>query len=148
MLFQEVVVLYVYLLTCVAIGVVTWLCRSQPPDIRLQCNLRHALPPSEDTTRNSERESQQNGYHVRTLALVTSRPASLILTCRGNVLVISSTTSIVIALTWGGVTYPWSSGHVVAPLVVGLIGLGVFGIYEIYFIKPPVVSPLAGTRQK
>jgi hypothetical protein len=58
-----------------------------------------------------------------------------------------STTSVVIGLTWGGVQYPWSSGRVLLPLVVGLIGLVVFIIYEIYFCKPPVVSQFAGTRR-
>ncbi|KAF8482465.1 major facilitator superfamily domain-containing protein [Russula ochroleuca] len=57
----------------------------------------------------------------------------------GNLLVTVSTTSVVIGLTWGGVQYPWSSGRVLLPLVVGLIGLVVFIIYEIYFCKPPVV---------
>ncbi|KAH9993179.1 major facilitator superfamily domain-containing protein [Russula vinacea] len=57
----------------------------------------------------------------------------------GNFLVTGSTTSVVIGLTWGGVQYPWSSGRVLSPLVIGLIGLVVFIIYEIYFIKPPVV---------
>jgi hypothetical protein len=53
----------------------------------------------------------------------------------------------VTGLTWGGVRYPWLSGRVLLPLVVGLIGLVVFIIYEIYFCKPPVVSPFAGTRR-
>jgi hypothetical protein len=66
---------------------------------------------------------------------------------RGNVLVIGSTTSVVIGLTWGGVRYPWSSARVLSPLVIGLVGLGVFVIYEIYFCKPPIVSPFVGTRQ-
>ncbi|KAN0107384.1 MFS general substrate transporter [Russula decolorans] len=57
----------------------------------------------------------------------------------GNILVIGSTTSVVIGLTWGGVRYPWSSAHVLSPLVIGLVGLGVFIIYEIYFCKPPIV---------
>ena len=43
--------------------------------------------------------------------------------------------------------YPWLSGHVLSPLVIGLIGLVVFIIYEIYFCKPPVVSPFADSRQ-
>ncbi|KAI0291116.1 major facilitator superfamily domain-containing protein [Russula brevipes] len=60
----------------------------------------------------------------------------------GNILVTGSTTSIVIALTWGGVLYPWSSVHVISPLVFGLVGLGVFAIYEIYFCKPPVAPIL------
>jgi hypothetical protein len=68
-------------------------------------------------------------------------------TCRGNLLVTGSTTSVVIGLTWGGVQYPWSSGRVLSPLVIGLIGLVVFVIYEIYFCKPPVVSPFADSRQ-
>jgi len=57
-----------------------------------------------------------------------------------------SATSIVIGLTWGGIQYPWSSAHVLLPLIVGLTGLGVFFIYEIYLCKPPVVSPLTRTR--
>jgi len=57
----------------------------------------------------------------------------------GNVLVIGSTTSVVIALTWGGIQYPWSSAHVLSPLVVGLIGLCVFVFYELYVCRPPVV---------
>jgi len=60
----------------------------------------------------------------------------------GNILVIGSTTCIVIALTWGGVLYPWSSAHVLSPLVSGLVGLGVFAIYEIYLCKPPVAPIL------
>src|SRR6266436_2903822 len=69
------------------------------------------------------------------------------LACRGNILVTGSTTSVVIGLTWGGVRYPWSSARVLLPLIIGLVGLGVFIIYEIYFCKPPIVSPFAGTRQ-
>lgn len=44
-----------------------------------------------------------------------------------------------IGLTWGGVQYPWSSAHVLSPLIIGLVGLCVFVIYEIYFCKPPIV---------
>ncbi|KAH9993506.1 major facilitator superfamily domain-containing protein [Russula compacta] len=60
----------------------------------------------------------------------------------GNLLIIGSITSVVIGLTWGGVQYPWSSAHVLSPLIVGLIGLVVFAIYEIYLCKPPVVPIL------
>jgi len=66
---------------------------------------------------------------------------------RGNVLIIGSTTSVVIGLTWGGVLYPWSSAHVLSPLVIGLVGLAVFVFYEIYVCKPPVVSHFSGTRR-
>ena len=72
--------------------------------------------------------------------------SSLTLALRGNVLIIVSTTSIVVGLTWGGIRYPWLSTHVLSPLVVGFIGLGGFIIYEIYFCKPPIVSPFSGVR--
>ena len=72
--------------------------------------------------------------------------SGLTLPLRGNVLIIVSTTSIVVGLTWGGIRYPWLSAHVLSPLVVGFIGLGGFIIYEIYFCKPPVVSPSGGMR--
>ena len=66
---------------------------------------------------------------------------------RGNILIVGSTTSIVIGFTWGGVRYPWSSASVLLALGIGLVWLVVFIIYEIYFFKPPIVSPFAATRQ-
>lgn len=47
---------------------------------------------------------------------------------------------IVIAITWGGVTYPWLSVHVLAPLVLGLAVLVVFGIHELRAAEP-VMTP-------
>ncbi|KAI0292637.1 major facilitator superfamily domain-containing protein [Multifurca ochricompacta] len=60
----------------------------------------------------------------------------------GNILITGSTTSTVIGLTWGGVQFAWSSASVLVPLIIGLVGLGVFIIYEIYLCKPPVVPIL------
>ncbi|PFH49132.1 hypothetical protein AMATHDRAFT_148324 [Amanita thiersii Skay4041] len=57
----------------------------------------------------------------------------------GNALVIASTTSCVIALTWGGVQYPWSSARVLTPLIVGFFGLACFFIYEMKFAAYPIV---------
>ncbi|KAF2665100.1 MFS general substrate transporter [Microthyrium microscopicum] len=48
----------------------------------------------------------------------------------GIVLFSGSIASLIIALTWGGQTYPWSAGRVVAPLTIGAIGLVAFGFYE------------------
>ncbi|KAH9956871.1 iron permease [Russula dissimulans] len=59
----------------------------------------------------------------------------------GNILITASATSLVIGLTWGGIQYPWSSAHVLSPLVIGFVGLGIFLIYEVYICKPPV-SPI------
>ncbi|KAJ4271617.1 hypothetical protein NW762_000322 [Fusarium torreyae] len=42
---------------------------------------------------------------------------------------------IILALTWGGVTYSWSSPAVLVPLVVGIIFAGVFGYWE-YLLAP------------
>ncbi|TFK84795.1 Mfs1.2 [Polyporus arcularius HHB13444] len=57
----------------------------------------------------------------------------------GNILVISSTTAVVIALTWGGVQYPWKSAHVLIPLVAGLCGLAGFFAYEASYARHPIV---------
>ncbi|KAI0259681.1 iron permease [Gloeopeniophorella convolvens] len=55
----------------------------------------------------------------------------------GNALVMSSTTSVVIGLTWGGIQYPWSSARVLVPLVLGISGLCAFLVYELVFCKAP-----------
>ncbi|KAI0722370.1 Mfs1.2 [Cerioporus squamosus] len=57
----------------------------------------------------------------------------------GNVLVISSTTAVVIGITWGGVHFPWRSARVLAPLILGLCGLVVFFVYEVTLARNPIV---------
>lgn len=57
----------------------------------------------------------------------------------GNFLVISSSSSTVIALTWGGVQFPWTSPHVLAPLIIGLLGLIGFFAYEALFAADPLI---------
>ncbi|KAF8443975.1 major facilitator superfamily domain-containing protein [Boletus edulis BED1] len=56
----------------------------------------------------------------------------------GNFLVIASTTASTIGFTWGGTTAPWGSVNVVIPLVLGLIGLGAFIVYEATVAKYPL----------
>lgn len=48
----------------------------------------------------------------------------------GNALLIASVVSVLIALNWAGSEYPWSSWRVIFPLVVGLLGIGVFLVLE------------------
>lgn len=48
----------------------------------------------------------------------------------GNVMLLASVTAILIALTYGGSIYPWSSWRVLLPLLVGFGGLGLFIAYE------------------
>ncbi|KAL7279441.1 hypothetical protein ACG7TL_007283 [Trametes sanguinea] len=57
----------------------------------------------------------------------------------GNVIIIAGTTLALIALTWGGVTYPWSSAHVLAPLIIGVILIMVFFIYEAFVPTEPTL---------
>ncbi|GJE91675.1 MFS general substrate transporter [Phanerochaete sordida] len=57
----------------------------------------------------------------------------------GNALIIASSTSCVLGLTWGGIRYPWTSSHVLAPLMTGIIGIVVFLVYEAIFPREPII---------
>lgn len=41
-------------------------------------------------------------------------------------------------MQWGGYQYPWSSAHVLAPLILGAIMLIAFGLWETYGAKYPM----------
>ncbi|MCJ1325242.1 hypothetical protein MMC10_001904 [Thelotrema lepadinum] len=66
----------------------------------------------------------------------------------GNTLFIASITSILLGLVMGGSTFPWSSGNVIVPLVLGFVGWIVFHVYErSSFCKEPTMPPrLFGNR--
>ncbi|KAJ7050784.1 major facilitator superfamily domain-containing protein [Mycena amicta] len=65
----------------------------------------------------------------------------------GNALIVASTTSIVIALTWAGTVFAWDSPKVLAPLVVGVAGLGAFLVYEAFVPRYPIIPlSLMATR--
>lgn len=73
-----------------------------------------------------------------------SRPLSLKLLVlfsisSGNGVVVASTVAVNLALTWGGVQYPWSSYRVLLPLILGIAGLGIFLVFETRFPREPVV---------
>ena len=57
----------------------------------------------------------------------------------GTVLFIGSATSFLIPLTWGGVQYAWTSWRTLVPLIVGVIGLTVFVLYEAYLAPEPLL---------
>ena len=46
---------------------------------------------------------------------------------------------VLLGFTWAEGAYPWKSAHVIASLVVGLVALVAFGIYEVYM---PLKQPL------
>ncbi|KIO20425.1 hypothetical protein M407DRAFT_29949, partial [Tulasnella calospora MUT 4182] len=57
----------------------------------------------------------------------------------GNILVIIGTTLTVIALSWAGAKYPWSSYQVLVPLVLGMAFVVGFFVYEAKVPVGPVV---------
>ncbi|KAF9236982.1 MFS general substrate transporter [Melanogaster broomeanus] len=57
----------------------------------------------------------------------------------GNMIIIGSSISCTLALTWGGVTAPWNSATVFAPLIIGLLGLVAFIVYEATLATNPLV---------
>lgn len=66
--------------------------------------------------------------------------------CRGIIVMIGSTVSILLAITWGGLQFPWTSAHVLVPLIVGALGIIVFFVLEMYWLKGPTVSVLRCMR--
>jgi hypothetical protein len=48
----------------------------------------------------------------------------------GNLLFILSMVSTLIALSWAGTKFPWSSFHIIVPLVMGILGFVAFFFYE------------------
>ncbi|KAJ5553985.1 Major facilitator superfamily domain general substrate transporter [Penicillium frequentans] len=60
----------------------------------------------------------------------------------GNVLIMGATAAILCALTYGGSRFQWSSWRIIVPLVLGLVGLVVFMVFEqSNFCAEPVVPP-------
>ncbi|KAI9000562.1 iron permease [Trametes punicea] len=48
----------------------------------------------------------------------------------GNLIIIAGATLSLLALTWGGIRFSWSSAHVLAPLIIGVVLILVFFLYE------------------
>ena len=59
----------------------------------------------------------------------------------GNVLLPASSLAILLPLTMGGKMFAWSSFRIILPLVLGICGFIVFGIYETYFCAHPIIPP-------
>lgn len=56
-----------------------------------------------------------------------------------NILCVAATTSVVYALSTGGVEHAWSSAQILAPLVLGVTGLAGFLWVEAYYVAHPTV---------
>ncbi|KAM5544683.1 hypothetical protein V8D89_001581 [Ganoderma adspersum] len=48
----------------------------------------------------------------------------------GNLIIIAGTTLALLALTWGGIRFPWNSSHVLAPLIIGIVFIVGFFVFE------------------
>ena len=58
----------------------------------------------------------------------------------GGIVIFSAVSVLVlVALNWGGSTYPWTDAHVLAPLIVGCALAPVFILYEAYM---PLAQPI------
>ncbi|KAL8291646.1 hypothetical protein RQP46_001904 [Phenoliferia psychrophenolica] len=57
----------------------------------------------------------------------------------GNLVFIPSITLLIIGLVWGGQQYAWNSAHVLAPLIIGAVGLVAWYIIERYYVEHPTV---------
>lgn len=56
----------------------------------------------------------------------------------GAALGIGGVTVFLVGINWGGQDYPWWSAHVIACLVVGLVSLLAFGLYEKFVVRQPM----------
>ena len=57
----------------------------------------------------------------------------------GVSLVTASTVAVLLAITWGGLRFSWTSFHVLVPLVLGAVGVVGFFIAEYLWLKGPTV---------
>lgn len=48
----------------------------------------------------------------------------------GGFIIIGSLTCLLLALQWGGATYPWANGRIIALFVISFVSFVVFGFWE------------------
>ncbi|KAJ5543828.1 MFS general substrate transporter [Penicillium frequentans] len=58
----------------------------------------------------------------------------------GILLMAGSFTALIIGVTWGGSTYSWNSGRIIATLTIGCVGLVLFGLYEAFVVKEGIMD--------
>ncbi|EJU01313.1 iron permease [Dacryopinax primogenitus] len=61
----------------------------------------------------------------------------------GNTIIIGAAASAILALTQGGIDHPWSSYQIIVPLVIGLVGVVFFLIYEAFLMRGEPMVPLS-----
>ncbi|PTU22073.1 hypothetical protein P175DRAFT_0508935 [Aspergillus ochraceoroseus IBT 24754] len=64
----------------------------------------------------------------------------------GTILFVGSISSFLIPLSWGGVMYSWGSWRTLVPLIIGLVGLVSFVIYESLAPQPMIPHSIFQNR--
>jgi MFS family permease len=57
----------------------------------------------------------------------------------GSTIFVTSTTSFLVPLSWGGIMYPWKSWRTIVPLILGICGWIAFAFYEGMVAKYPLI---------
>ena len=75
---------------------------------------------------------------------LNKRPGSLWTQLRnfnwfGAFLLTASVTSFLMPVSWGGAVFPWSSWHTIVPLVLGVVGIIAFILFELLVSKEPLI---------
>jgi MFS family permease len=60
----------------------------------------------------------------------------------GAVMFVGGMTSFLVGLSWGGIQHPWNSAATLAPIIVGLCALVVFGWWQ-RFARPHSLLPIS-----
>ncbi|KAL1965846.1 hypothetical protein VTN77DRAFT_5167 [Rasamsonia byssochlamydoides] len=68
--------------------------------------------------------------HVRHNHEMTLRQRLKRIDVFGGVILVMASVSVLFALTYGGSKYAWESGHILAPLLLGLSGFALYLLYE------------------
>lgn len=76
-------------------------------------------------------------YHSATFYEESTRQKLARVDWVGFCLFIPSISSFLIPLTWGGELFAWNSWDTLVPLLIGLVGLGLFVIYEMFLAREP-----------
>ncbi|KAJ5662263.1 uncharacterized protein N7477_009879 [Penicillium maclennaniae] len=64
----------------------------------------------------------------------------------GCVMFVASLAAFLIPLTWGGIMYDWDSWHTLVPLILGLVGLLTFFLYERFIAAHPLIPVVIFTN--
>ncbi|EJU01271.1 MFS-1 [Dacryopinax primogenitus] len=66
----------------------------------------------------------------------------------GNGIIIIASTIVTLALVEGGIIHPWNSFQILVPLVIGIVGIGLFLVYENFWVigEPMVPFDILSNR--